>query len=210
MIDAQRGRNDMVHLDPRIAAVRSYLGRAFDDAFISSRPGQTPDSREFHTFRVETSKSTHLVSVCSELIQSYRGDMYEYLEHHRVADVLRLMGSGRIVLTSTGPRTQCAEAARAQAARRGPGGKTAPLTTEERRRFLESLAEHGNVAFAADSGGKSRACFYHHRKHDPEFARAWAAARASVRGRVNRSTIRERARRQARERNLPVATRRAS
>lgn len=200
----------MVHLDPRIAAVRSYLGRVFDNAFISSRPATSSAGREVHTFRVETARSTHLVSVCSELMQSYRGDMYEYLERHRVADVLRLMGSGRIVLTSTGPRTQCAQVERAQAMQRGPGGKTAPLTAEERNRFLESLARHGNVAYAADRGGKSRACFYHHRKNDPDFARAWAAARAQAHGRINRSTIREQTRRQIREQTATTTARRAS
>jgi hypothetical protein len=192
----------MVHLDPRISSVRSYLDRVFSGAFISSRPAGLPGSREVHTFRIETTRSTYMLSLCNELLQSYRGDMHEYLEQYRVADVLRVMGSGRLVLTSTGPRTQCAEAARAQAVRKGPGGKTAPLTEDERARFLEGLAEHGNVAYAASLGGKSRACFYHHRKHDAVFARAWDLARTRVTGRVNRSTIREQARRLSREHGM--------
>ena len=101
-------------------------------------------------------------------------------------------------MTSTGPRTQCAEAVRVDAPRKGPGGRTAPLTTDERQRFLAALSEHGNVSYAAERGGKSRACFYHHRKHDAAFAQAWKDARSGLSGRENRMTIRQRARRMAR------------
>ena len=182
----------------KIAAVERYLDRAFAGAFIHSRPGRLPEGKEAHTFRVETGRNTYVLSICREFMASEIDDVRSYMEAHRVAEVLRLMGSGRLVLTSGGPRTQCAEVARLEAPRKGPGGRTAPLTEEERARFLAALAEHGNVSYAAERGGKSRACFYHHRKHDPEFAREWAEARANLTGRENRITIRQRARRLAR------------
>ena len=184
----------------KIVAVERYLDRAFAGAFIHSRPGRLPEGKEAHTFRVETGRNTYVLSICREFIESYAGDVNRYLEKYRVGEVLRLMGSGRLVLTSAGPRTQCAEVARAPEAppRKGPGGKTAPLTADERDRFLAALAEHGNVSYAAERGGKSRACFYHHRKHDPAFSQAWKEARLGVGGRENRITIRQRARRLAR------------
>jgi len=182
----------------KIVAVERYLDRAFAGAFIHSRPGRLPDSKEAHTFRVETGRNTYVLSICREFIANDVGDVGAYMDAHRVGEVLRLMGSGRLVLTSTGPRTQCAEVARIEGARKGPGGKTAPLTEDERERFLRALAEHGNVSYAAERGGKSRACFYHHRKHDPEFSRAWSEARSNVGGRENRITIRQEARRLAR------------
>jgi hypothetical protein len=183
----------------KIAAVETYLDRAFPGAFIHSRAGRMPEGKEAHTFRLETARNTYVLSICREFIESFDGDVRAYMEKYRVGEVLRLMGSGRLVLTSAGPRTQCAEVARIEAApRKGPGGRTAPLTPEERERFLAALAEHGNVSYAAERGGKSRACFYHHRKHDPAFSEAWKAARSGVGGRENRITIRQRARRLAR------------
>jgi hypothetical protein len=182
----------------KIAAVERYLDRAFAGAFIHSRAGRMPEGKEAHTFRLETGRNTYVLSICREFIASEIGDVQAYMETHRVAEVLRLMGSGRLVLTSSGPRTQCAEVARTEAPRKGPGGRTAPLTADERERFLTALAEHGNVSYAAERGGKSRACFYHHRKHDPEFSRAWSEARSHLDGRENRITIRQRARRLAR------------
>jgi hypothetical protein len=195
--------------DRRIEDIEGYLIRAFPGASIQSRVGRMPDSREAHTFRIETGRNTYVLSLCREFIAGYTGDAHRYLEQHRVADVMRRIGSGRIVLTAAGPRSQCAEAARLTLTRKGPGGKTAPLTDDERSRFLEALAEHGNVSYAAQRGGKSRACFYHHRKHDPSFLAAWDAARAQMDGRDNRSTIREQARRIARAESAAM-TRRAS
>ncbi len=182
----------------KIAAVEKYLDRAFAGAFIHSRPGRLAEGKEAHTFRLETGRNTYVLSICREFIEGYTGDVSSYMDKYRVGEVLRLMGSGRLVLTSTGPRTQCAEAARVEAPRKGPGGRTAPLTADERERFLAALSEHGNVSYAAERGGKSRACFYHHRKHDPEFSRAWKDARSGLSGRENRMTIRQRARRLAR------------
>jgi hypothetical protein len=183
----------------KIAAVETYLDRAFAGAFIHSRAGRMAESKEAHTFRLETGRNTYVLSICREFIEAFDGDVRAYMDKYRVAEVLRLMGSGRLVLTSSGPRTQCAEVARAEApARKGPGGRTAPLTPDERERFLAALAEHGNVSYAAERGGKSRACFYHHRKHDPAFSQAWKEARSGVGGRENRITIRQRARRLAR------------
>lgn len=193
--------------DQRIEDIDRYLTRAFAGASIQSRDGRLPESREAHTFRIETGRNTYVLSLCREFIAGYTGDVLRYLDQHRVADVMRRMGSGRIVLTAAGPRSQCFEAARLPATRRGPGGKTAPLTDDERARFLEALAEHGNVSYAAQRGGKSRACFYHHRKHDPSFLAAWDEARAKIDGRANRSTIREEARRLARAEAAALARR---
>jgi hypothetical protein len=193
--------------DQRIEDIDRYLTRAFAGASIQSRDGRLPESREAHTFRIETGRNTYVLSLCREFIAGYTGDVLRYLDQHRVADVMRRMGSGRIVLTAAGPRSQCFEAARLPATRTGPGGKTAPLTDDERSRFLEALAEHGNVSYAAQRGGKSRACFYHHRKHDPSFLAAWDAARAKIDGRANRSTIREQARRLARVEAAAMARR---
>lgn len=193
--------------DRRIEDIDRYLTRAFAGASIQSRDGRLPESREAHTFRIETGRNTYVLSLCREFIAGYTGDVLRYLDQHRVADVMRRMGSGRIVLTAAGPRSQCFEAARLPATRNGPGGKTAPLTDDERSRFLEALAEHGNVSYAAQRGGKSRACFYHHRKHDPSFLAAWDEARAKIDGRANRSTIREEARRLARAEAASMARR---
>lgn len=193
--------------DQRIADIERYLRRAFAGAFIQARDARLPDSREAHTFRIETGRNTYVLSLCREFVSGYTGDVMRYLELHRVADVMRRMGSGRIVLTAAGPRSQCAEAARLPVERRGPGGKTAPLTDDERSRFLEALAEHGNVSYAAQQGGKSRACFYHHRQHDLSFRAAWDEARGKIEGRENRSTIREEARRLARAEAAAMARR---
>jgi hypothetical protein len=193
--------------DRRIEDIDRYLTRAFAGASIQSRAGRVPDSNEAHTFRIETGRNTYVLSLCRQFISSYVGDVLRYLEHHRVAEVMRRMGSSRIVLTAAGPRSQCFEAARLPLARKGPGGKTAPLTDDERARFLEALAEHGNVSYAAQRGGKSRACFYHHRMHDPSFLAAWDEARAKIDGRANRSTIREEARRLARAEAAAMARR---
>jgi len=193
--------------DQRIEVIERYLTRAFAGAPIQSRIARLPDSREAHTFRIETGRNTYVLSLCREFLAGYSGDVLRYLEQHQVADVMRKMGSGRIVLTAVGPRSQCVEAARLPIARKGPGGKTAPLTDDERSRFLEALAEHGNVSYAAQRGGKSRACFYHHRKHDPSFLAAWDEARAKIDGRANRSTIREQARRMARSEAAAMARR---
>jgi len=193
--------------DQSMEIIVRYLTRAFAGASIQSREGRLPESREAHTFRIETGRNTYILSVCREFVAGYTGDVMRYLEQHRVADVLRRMGSGRIVLTAVGPRSQCAEAGRLPAPRTGPGGKTAPLTDDERSRFLEALAEHGNVSYAAQRGGKSRACFYHHRKHDPSFLAAWDEARAKIDGRANRSTIREQVRRLARAEAAALARR---
>lgn len=180
--------------DRRIEEIEKYLRHAFAGASVQSRVARLPESREAHTFRIETQRNTYVLSLCREFVSGHAGATLEYLERHRVADVMRRLGSGRIVLTAAGPRSQCAEAARLPFERKGRGGKTAPLTDDERARFLEALAEHGNVSYAAQRGGKSRACFYHHRKHDPSFLAAWDEARAKVDGRANRSTIRELAR----------------
>jgi len=193
--------------DQRIEVIERYLTRAFAGAPIQSRIARLPDSREAHTFRIETGRNTYVLSLCREFLAGYSGDVLRYLEQHQVADVMRKMGSGRIVLTAVGPRSQCVEAGRLPIARKGPGGKTAPLTDDERSRFLEALAEHGNVSYAAQRGGKSRACFYHHRKHDPSFLAAWDEARAKIDGRANRSTIREQARRLARSEAAAMARR---
>jgi len=191
----------------RIEEIESYLRRAFAGASVQSRVARLPASREAHTFRIETGRNTYVLSLCREFVSGHTGETLGYLERHRVADVMRRMGSGRIVLTAAGPRSQCAEAARLPVERKGRGGKTAPLTDDERARFLEALAEHGNVSYAAQRGGKSRACFYHHRKHDPSFLSAWDEARAKVDGRVNRSTIRELARRLSRAEAVALARR---
>jgi len=193
----------------KIEVIEQYLTRAFAGASIQSRVGRIPESREAHTFRIETGRNTYVLSLCREYVAGYTGDVLRYLDQHRVADVMRRMGSGRIVLTAAGPRSQCVEAGRLPVPHKGPGGKTAPLTDDERARFLEALAEHGNVSYAAQRGGKSRACFYHHRKHDPSFLAAWDDARSKIDGRANRSTIREQARRLARS-DAAAMARRAS
>ena len=193
--------------DQKIEVIEKYLTRAFAGASIQSRLGRMPESREAHTFRIETGRNTYVLSLCREFVGGYTGDPLRYLEEHRVTDVMRRMGSGRIVLTAAGPRSQCVEAGRLPGPRTGPGGKTAPLTDDERTRFLEALGEHGNVSYAAQRGGKSRACFYHHRKHDPTFLAAWNEARARIDGRANRSTIREQARRLARAEAAGMARR---
>jgi len=193
--------------DQRIEAIGSYLKQAFPGASVDSRTARLPASREAHVFRIETGRNTYVLSLCREFIAGYSGDVRAYLEQHRIAGVLRMMGSGRLVLTAAGPRSQCAEAPRLSVTRKGPGGKTAPLTEDERMRFIEALAEHGNVSYAAQRGGKSRACFYHHRKHDAAFRRAWDEARLKTAGRVNRSTIREEARRVARAEAAAMARR---
>lgn len=193
--------------EQKIEAIERYLTRAFAGASIQSRVGRMPGSREAHTFRIETGRNTYVLSLGREFVSGYDGDLSRYLEQHRVADVMRRMGSSRIVLTAAGPRSQCVEAGRLPAPRMGPGGKTAPLTDDERSRFLEALAEHGNVSYAAQRGGKSRACFYHHRKHDPSFLAAWDQARAKIDGRANRSTIREQARALARAEAAAMARR---
>jgi len=55
------------------------------------------------------------------------------------------------------------------------------LTAERRARFLEALVETRSVTKASMMAGKRNAsCFYHLRARDPEFARAWDAALASV------------------------------
>jgi hypothetical protein len=192
--------------DGKMQVIERYLTRAFAGASVQSREGRSAESREAHTFRIETGRNTYVLSACREFVAGYTGVM-QYLVQHRVADVMRRVGSGRIMLTAVGPRTQCAEAGRLPAPRNGPGGKTAPLTDDERSRFLEALAEHGNVSYAAQRGGKSRACFYHHRKHDPSFSAAWNEARAKIEGRANRSTIREQARRSARAEAAALARR---
>lgn len=117
-------------------------------------------------------------------------------KRYRVAQVVNLTGAGRPAPTAVG--TRCHTAVGTRSVRKGPGGKTLPLTNEERRRFLRALAEHGNVAYAAEHGGRSRACFYHHRKQDDSFAHAWAQARAGAGGRINRPTIKQRQRAEAR------------
>ena len=51
-----------------------------------------------------------------------------------------------------------------------------PITGRRSRRFLEALAETGNVTAAAAAAGISRGGAYDHRQIDDAFARAWAEA----------------------------------
>jgi hypothetical protein len=53
---------------------------------------------------------------------------------------------------------------------------SSPLTNESKRIFLEHLARYGNVSWAAERIGKSRACLYEHRQKDTLFAAAWRRA----------------------------------
>lgn len=178
--------------DTRVNTIEGYLDRNFASAFIRSRPQKTPARADFHTFQIEHDRRTYTLAVCRDFIENFDGDTRTYLDEHRVAETLRRMGSQRVVLTSDGLRTDCGGAFIESEPPRKPGGKTAPLAPDEKQRFLDTLASHGNVSFAAEVGGKSRACFYHHRKHDAAFRVAWDEARARHRGRENRVTIRER------------------
>lgn len=50
------------------------------------------------------------------------------------------------------------------------------LTTNQRARFLENLAQTANVTAAAEFAGSARRTFYDHREADKEFALAWDEA----------------------------------
>lgn len=50
------------------------------------------------------------------------------------------------------------------------------LTTNQRARFLEHLAQTANVTASAEFGGAARRTFYDHREADKEFAAAWDEA----------------------------------
>jgi hypothetical protein len=181
----------MQQWNSRVETIEGYLDRNFASAFIRSKPQHSEARQDAHTFQIEQNRRTYTLAICRDFIENFDGDTRDYLDSHRVAETLRQMGSARVVLTKDGLRTDCGGSAVSTPAKKRPGGKTAPLTAEERHVFLEALAEHGNVSFAAERGGKSRACFYHHRKLDPEFKAAWDDARRRHRGRNNRVTIRE-------------------
>jgi hypothetical protein len=50
------------------------------------------------------------------------------------------------------------------------------LTPKRKVKFLEHLAELGNVTDSAKLIGVSTVCLYQHKKDDPEFHAAWEAA----------------------------------
>lgn len=50
------------------------------------------------------------------------------------------------------------------------------LATRTRTRFLEELAQSGNVTLAAQAAGSNRNTFYEHRKADDAFAADWDEA----------------------------------
>lgn len=51
-------------------------------------------------------------------------------------------------------------------------------TPQKRKKFLELLAEYGNVSKSADEAGLVRVSLYDHRKRSPQFADAWDEAEA--------------------------------
>ncbi|MEO0871979.1 MAG: hypothetical protein AAFY19_08495 [Pseudomonadota bacterium] len=55
-------------------------------------------------------------------------------------------------------------------------GESAGMTREERRRFLESLAESSNVSKSARHAGIHPSRAYRVRREEPAFARQWLAA----------------------------------
>ena len=175
----------------RVTTIEGYLDRNFTSAFIRSKPQPEVGRAAAHSFQIEQNRRTYRLDVCRDFIDNFSGDTRDYLDSHRVAETLRHMGAMRVVLTKDGLRTDCNGTAITAPENKRPGGKTAPLSATERRIFLEALAEHGNVSFAAERGGKSRACFYHHRKYDSQFRAAWDNARIEHQGRNNRVTIRE-------------------
>ena len=61
--------------DRRIEDIDRYLTRAFAGASIQSRGGRVPESREAHTFRIETGRNTYVLSLCREFIAGYSGDV---------------------------------------------------------------------------------------------------------------------------------------
>ncbi|MGC2522851.1 MAG: hypothetical protein WA417_09475 [Stellaceae bacterium] len=50
------------------------------------------------------------------------------------------------------------------------------ITARRRQRFLEALAETGNVTLAARAAAVSRTSIYAHRHADDDFERAWLEA----------------------------------
>src|SRR5215469_7080298 len=64
------------------------------------------------------------------------------------------------------------------------------LTKETQRRFLESLAETGNVSTATAAAGTSRTRVYELRKTDPKFAAAWQDAEEIAGDRLRDEAIR--------------------
>lgn len=56
-------------------------------------------------------------------------------------------------------------------------------TPERKTRFLDSLANKGNVGLACAKAGLSREAAYRLRRREPMFARAWKAAQAQARDR---------------------------
>ena len=65
-----------------------------------------------------------------------------------------------------------------------------PIPEGQKRTFLESLAEHSVVTWAARTAGRSHRAFYEVRKRDPEFARRWEDAVEEAHGRIEREAIR--------------------
>ena len=59
---------------------------------------------------------------------------------------------------------------------REPAVKQYRITARRRQRFLEALAETGNVTLAARAAAVSRTSIYAHRHADDDFERAWLEA----------------------------------
>ncbi len=51
------------------------------------------------------------------------------------------------------------------------------MITEQKQKFIQDLALHGNVSEAAKTALVSRSSLYRYRAANPEFAKAWDAAR---------------------------------
>ncbi len=184
-------------LDPRVAAIETYLDRNFSSAQIHSAPAAVEGEGNAHTFTIKDEDRLHVLAVCRDFLESYGGSMWQYLAEHNVAATLRSAGAERLVLTHEGLRHNCVGSApaadlqipRSLPPKRVAGDRPTPLSEDDKQSFLECLARYDNVSWAAEQVGKTRACLYAHRKRDAGFAAAWDIISAKSTGRYNRVSM---------------------
>ena len=180
-----------MQLDTRVYEIERYLDRNFAEAFIfSSPPRLEQEPATAHTFRIEENDEVHTLKICHEFLESYSGSLATYLDRNHVADILRQVGSDRVFLTADGLRKGCDCDEPGEKIEAPTPPKNAPLTDAEKDKFIDALSAYGNVSWAVEQVGRSRACLYLHRDGDPEFRRRWDDARRRVGSRYNRVSVR--------------------
>lgn len=186
-----------MRLDPRVSTIENYLDLNFASAQIHSAPAAVAGEGNAHTFTIKDDDRLHVLAVCRDFLESYRGSVWQYLAEHDVAATLRNAGAERLVVTPEGLRRNCTGGPASQVAptsippapKPASAGRPTPLTASDKRDFLDCLARYDNVSWAAEQVGKTRACLYAHRKRDRAFAAAWDAITARSTGRYNRVSM---------------------